>query len=84
MAAKTKAVKRARKGWSGGLVPVRRTTRPMLGLELTSSLEQRIVATVDGLLRVARIAMPDDYFATDSRVRRGQKLLAMFGRRPVR
>jgi len=47
-------------------------------------VEKRVVAAVAGLLRVARIAMPDTYFATDSRVRRGQKLLAMFGRRPVK
>lgn len=47
-------------------------------------VEKRVVAAVAGLLRVARTAMPDTYFATDSRVRRGQKLLKMFGRGPVK
>jgi hypothetical protein len=45
---------------------------------------ENVVKTVTGLLRIARTALPDTYFATDTRVRRGQKLLAMFGARPVR
>jgi hypothetical protein len=60
--------------WSGGFIPVAAYT----------ALQTRTIAAVTGLLRVARTAMPDTYFATDSRVRRGQKLLATFGRRPVR
>ena len=54
----------------------------MLGLELTSSLEQQIVNTVTGLLRVLR--GPRVSGAKDSAERRGQRLLAMFGRKAVR
>lgn len=56
--------------------------RPMLGLELTGSLEQQIVNTVTGLLRVLR--GPRISKAKDRAERRGQKLLAMFGRRAVK
>lgn len=48
------------------------------------ALERQIVKAVTGLLRVARTAMPETFYATDARVRRGQQLLAMFGRKPVR
>ena len=67
--------------WTGGLVPAR-TKRPMLGLELTGSLEQQIVNTVTALLRVVR--GPRISREKDRAERRGQKLLATFGRRSVR
>ena len=56
--------------------------RPMLGLELTGSLEQQIVNTVSGLLRVLR--GPRISEVKDRAERRGQKLLAMFGRKAVK
>ncbi len=37
--------------------------------------DKRIKRVVKGLLAIAEIAMPDTYFATDSRVRAAQKLL---------
>lgn len=83
MAAKTKAVKR---------VEMRTREGNWLSVELgphTSTIvhpeiEKLVVRAITGLLHVARTAMPDTYFASDSRVRRGQKLLAMFGRKAVR
>lgn len=37
--------------------------------------DKRIKRVIRGLLAIAAIAMPDTYFATDRRVRAGQKLL---------
>jgi len=36
---------------------------------------RRIVRVLKGLLKIAEIAMPDTYFATDRRVRAARKLL---------
>lgn len=39
--------------------------------------ERRVVArALRGLLKIAEMAMPDSFYATDPRVRRGHKLLA--------
>ncbi len=36
-----------------------------------------LVNAVKGLLKVAKIAMPDTYWATDSRIRRAKRALSM-------
>ena len=39
---------------------------------------------VRGLLKIARLAMPDTYFETDSRVRRAQRLMIKLKRKEGR
>jgi hypothetical protein len=60
--------------WSGGLIP----------LSVYAALEARTGLVVSDLLYLARTAMPDTCFATNDRVRRGQKLLEMVGWKAVR
>jgi hypothetical protein len=42
---------------------------------MTPTEKSLVVSTVQGLLAIAKIAMPDTYYAIDSRVKKAQQLL---------
>ena len=88
MATKTK-FKRSHKGaWRGVLPPVRENgylevwVSPNSTYVIHPMIEARVVAAVSGLLCVLR--GPRISAAKDRAERRGQKLLAMFGRKAVK
>lgn len=41
--------------------------------------EQALIKAVQGLVEIARIAMPDTYFQSDSRMNRARKVLKKYG-----
>lgn len=58
-------------------------TRPTLGFSLDDVFEHdlHVMKALRGLLDIAETAMPDTYYATDSRVRRAKRLMNKIRRR---
>lgn len=44
-------------------------------MTLTTLEQAKLIHTLEGLLDIAELAMPDTYFHSDSRVKRAQSLL---------
>jgi hypothetical protein len=54
------------------------------GAMTNNEMANMSVKALRGLLRIAKLAMPESYFNTDSRVRRAQRLLVRLGHKEVR
>lgn len=77
---------------TGAIATLKNTTGPYTGMDIENLLlgiQKRLEAeetirrteverTIKGLLRIAKLAMPDTYFHTDRRVARAHTLLAKY------